>query len=120
MSRTATATGTSTYRLELIAEADGYKDYDEVSVSIVNGNIQSIAPNPATSGTVVISYKVAGVTTANIKVVEVSTSTVIQNSSVSLGSGTLNINVSGYNNGSYSIILEGDSNVIDTELFIKQ
>ena len=37
------------YKLEIIAESDGYKDYDEVWVKIVPGKIESIHPNPATN-----------------------------------------------------------------------
>jgi hypothetical protein len=115
----SSSTGTFTYKLEVIAESDGYKDYDEVLVTVKLGKITNIVPNPASSGTVVISYSITGVTAASIDVVEVSTSNTT-NHSITGGTGTLNLDISALNTGSYNFILKGDGNAIDTKLFVKQ
>lgn len=120
---TAESAGTGTYVLEQIAESDGYKDYDTMYVNTVLGRIISIAPNPASSGTVAIKYQIEDVSSAVMRIVEVSTSMEVSGSPFSLTVGgiqTLNINVTGYNNGAHSVILEGDSETIDTDLLIKQ
>jgi hypothetical protein len=49
---------TQTYTLEVIAENDGYKDYDDVKV-VVEDAIKSITPNPA-SNQITVAYKLTG------------------------------------------------------------
>jgi serine protease len=53
------------YRLEVIALADGFKDYDEVTVNVKQYEITGIAPNP-TTGMVTISYDTGGASSANL------------------------------------------------------
>src|SRR5699024_3352329 len=40
---------TQTYKLEVIAGLDGYKDYDEVNISVNPFAITKLVPNPASS-----------------------------------------------------------------------
>ena len=115
---TANNVGTKTYKLETIAQSDGYKDYDVVNVTTILGKINSVAPNPANSGTFAINYSVANsVTTAKIKVININTNAFTENT-ISTGNGTLTLNVSNYANGSYSIVLICDNQPADSELFV--
>ncbi|MDP6909916.1 MAG: hypothetical protein QF371_10465, partial [Flavobacteriales bacterium] len=102
-----------------IAEDDGYKDYDDVTVTVTNGLITSVAPNPASS-TTDVSYETTGVTTVKLKVVEVATTLEVDNFTVTAGTGTKTITVSGYNTGAHIITLEGDSQDLDSETLIVQ
>ncbi len=108
---------TMDYKLEVIAEADGYKDYDQVNVNVSKGQITSVLPNPATTTTLVY-YSTSSVTTAKIKVVAVSTFTEVDNFTVTAGTGTKSIDISGYTTGAYIITLEGDSHNLDSETLI--
>ena len=40
---------TKTYKLEIITDTDGYKDYDQVQVTVNPYRLESLVPNPATS-----------------------------------------------------------------------
>jgi hypothetical protein len=112
-------TTNTTYTLEVIAEDDGFKDYDDVTVTVTNGLITSVAPNPATS-TTTVNYETTGVTTVKIKVVETATMVEVDNFTVTAGTGSKVITVSGYNSGTHIITLEGDSQDLDSETLIVQ
>lgn len=62
-----------TLRLEVIAQSDGYKDYDEVNVTVREHFIVSLAPNPATAaaGNVTVNYVAAGANTAYLHVTNI-------------------------------------------------
>ena len=109
----------TTYTVEVIAEADGYKDYDDVTVTVTSGIITSVVPNPA-STTTVVSYKTSGITNASLSVVEVNTSMEVDNFTVTPGTGTKTIDVSGYNTGAHIITLVGDSENLDNETLMVQ
>ncbi|MBI1287050.1 MAG: hypothetical protein GC178_05665 [Flavobacteriales bacterium] len=110
---------TTTYTLEAIAEADGYKDYDDVTVTVTNGLITSIAPNPASSTTTVY-YETTGVTTVKLKVVDVGTMMQVDNFTVTAGTGSKVITVSGYNSDAHIITLEGDGENLDAKTLMVQ
>ncbi|MEZ5174382.1 MAG: hypothetical protein R2850_12970 [Bacteroidia bacterium] len=117
---TATTTGTTTYKLEVIASSDGYKDYDEITITKKLGLITGVAPNPINTGTLAIDYKVAtSVSVPKIRIVNISTSAYTEHS-ISTGTGTLNVDISPYATGSYSILLICDSTTADDELLIVQ
>ena len=42
------------YVLEVTADADGYKDFDQVSVNVTTGKIEQINPNPATQQVTIV------------------------------------------------------------------
>ncbi len=57
---------TSKYKLEVIAHADGMKDYDQVEVTIKDHEITLVAPNPAT-GSVQVKYRLGNATSAYVQ-----------------------------------------------------
>ena len=110
---------TTTYTLEVIAEDDGYKDYDDVTVTVTNGLITSVAPNPASS-TTTVNYETTGVSTVKLKVVDTGSMVEVDNFTVTAGTGSKVITVSGYNTGTHIITLEGDSQDLDSKTLIVQ
>lgn len=121
LSESSFSLGTATYILEFVALSDGYKDYDQVTVKHVLGKITSMVPNPVSSGTLAIGYKVSSsVTNPKIRLVNINTQAYTEHI-ISSGTGTLNVNIAGYVAGAYSvIILDGSNQSIDDELLVIQ
>lgn len=94
---------TTTYKLEVITETDGFKDYDEVTVNVNPYQIQSMMPNPASSE-VTISYDVTGVSSAYIMVVHQQTGN-SNNHILDIENTSITIDTSGYAYGLYSVVL---------------
>src|SRR5690606_10503430 len=62
---------TQTYKLEIITDLDGFKDYDEVEVTVNLYLLQSLVPNPA-SNAVVVNYDAAAASSAYLMVTNTS------------------------------------------------
>ena len=103
---TVTADITKKYKLEVIADIDGYKDYSEVEVKVKMGVITNITPNPANNQTVV-SYDTQGGSSAYLAIFNVATGGSDQHI-LSLGSGVLNLDLSSYQPGNYELLLVTD------------
>lgn len=73
MTVTVSPNTTEEFRLEVISSLDGFKDYDEILVSVKPYRILSLSPNP-TSSQVTINYNAEGVDSAYIKILNQSTS----------------------------------------------
>ena len=108
----------STYILEVISEADGYKDYDEVDVLVQYNWLETISPNPA-STQISIDYNFQQGTAASIMLLN-STATYQQSYPISLGSSNKQININSYTSGSYSVILLVDGIAVDSQTLIIQ
>lgn len=109
---------TATYTLEVISTEDGYKDYDEVTVNVQQFWIEQIAPNPTEASTTV-SYNIEGANSAKIKIYN--QSGILQNShTLQTNSTSLEINVSSYAPGTYTIVLEADGSNVDAKTLIVQ
>ena len=120
LSDTTTTVSSETYTLEVIAQSDGYKDYDEVTIISKLGKINSIVPNPIYSGTFTIDYSVStSASSPKIKVLNIN-SGIYTEHTISTGNGTLSLAISGYAAGSYSVILICSSQNADDELLIIQ
>src|SRR5690606_4402093 len=94
---------TTTYKLEVITETDGFKDYDEVTVNVNPYQIQSMIPNPANSQ-LTITYDVAGVNSAYVMLVNQTTSN-SDNYILDSEETSVTIDVSNYPIGLYSVVL---------------
>ena len=94
---------TTTYKLEVITETDGFKDYDVVTVNVNPYQIQSMVPNPASSE-VTINYDVEGATSAYIMMVNQTTGN-SDNYILDIEEASVTINTSAYPTGLYSVIL---------------
>lgn len=115
---TVTANITKKYKLEVIAELDGYKDYSEVEVKVKMGEITNISPNPA-SGQTAVSYHTQGGSSAYLAVFNTITGSSDQ-FILPLGLGTLNLNLSTYQTGNYELLLVTDGEVRDSESLVVQ
>ncbi|MBQ6725602.1 MAG: S8 family serine peptidase [Bacteroidales bacterium] len=116
----ATTTQTTKYILEVTADNDGYRDLDTVKVTVVPGCIRSITPNPVTDNWTTVSYEfVPTVSTAQLLIYNTATA-ILVDSYNNLSGTSLDINVSNYSDGSYSVVLMCDGIAVDSKVLIKQ
>ncbi|MGO2358532.1 MAG: S8 family serine peptidase [Mesonia sp.] len=105
------------YKLEIIAEADGYKDYAFIAVESPYA-LQSLSPNPA-NNQVQVAYQTQGATSAYLSIT--STQTAVSNNYIlNVSNNNLNIDVSSYPAGTYVIALSCDGEIIETKNLIIQ
>ena len=115
-----TSSTTEKYTLEVIAKADGYKDYDSVYVIRTLGNIASISPNPA-SGQAVVTYNLASSVSSASIVVTNSSGLPVYNSAINVSATTHTLNVQNLVAGQYSVrLLSATGEVLDTKTLIVQ
>lgn len=107
----------SKYKLEVIAETDGYKDYDDVKVKIISKKITSISPNPA-SNQISIEYQLEDSESAYIIIVN-QLNTVANNYILNHQSIQTNLDISSYSSGLYNVILVCDGIATHNKSFIK-
>lgn len=112
-----TPTKTETYKLEVIATKDGFKDYDQVSISVPPHEIISISPNPS-STTIRVDYFAQGATEGYLSVVNTSTAAT-HNYVLDLSEETITIDISNLTNGYYEVALVTDNQVQDSETILK-
>ena len=108
------------YKLEVIANVDGFKDYSEVEVIIKPSTINSISPNPA-SNNVTITYKLNIVNSAYLMILgSYGTTGTSNNYILEPNSSETNINISNYPNGFYTVALVCNGQIIDAKTLVKQ
>ncbi len=108
----------SNYQLEVISKNDGFKDYDNVNVTLLPSSLDQIAPNPA-SNNAVIKYTLNGVNSAYIRVASYFDN-IQHNYILDVNSSETTINVNGYNTGAYVVSLICDGKVVNSKTLIKQ
>lgn len=109
---------TSKYKLEVITDADGFKDYDEMEVKVNPFWIDVISPNPA-SNQVNISYVADKASSAYLMILN-QTSTVSNNYIIDTNLLETNINLSTYQTGVYTIVLVCDGVARDAKNLVVQ
>ena len=115
---TVTPTSTQHYKLEVVATADGFKDYDSVRATVRNGAIVSLSPNP-TDNQLTITYRLAaGITNATIEVSDVQNLSV-QSYPVAAAATTKTVSLAGLTAGTYVVKLIVDGETVDTRQVIK-
>jgi subtilisin family serine protease len=106
------------YKLEVIATADGFKDYSEVEVKLKPSVLSVIAPNPATEN-VTISYKINEGGSAYLMVLgEYCSTNASNNYIVNPELGEVNINLANYSNGFYTVALVVNGHIIDAKTLV--
>ena len=104
------------YILEITATADGYKDYDNVSVSLKPNAINTISPNPATSSVVNIDYTINNGNSAYIRIIPVyGASGNGTNYPINVNQNTIQIPLTGYSIGAYKVVLYCDGNMVESK-----
>lgn len=117
---TVSAEVTEKYKLEIIAEADGFKDYDEIEVKLKPSSIESISPNPS-ANTIQVDYKLNGVNSAYLMVVgQYGTGGASNNYVLDTNTSQTLLNISNYDNGYYTIALVCDGDIVDAKNLLKQ
>ena len=108
------------YKLEVIATADGFKDYSEVEVNLKPSVLNTIAPNPATNN-VTIGYKLNEAGSAYLMIIGGYGTTGTSNNYILDTNNTeTNINISNYPNGFYTVALVCNGQIVDAKTLIKQ
>ena len=108
---------TKTYQLEVVADIDGFKDYDEVTVTVNPYRIESLTPNP-TSDLVTVNYVIAGATNAYLMVVNTQTGS-SENIILDLTTTSINLDVTHLSTGLYNIILLCDGDIQNSKTLLK-
>jgi serine protease len=109
--------GTTTkYKLEVIAMADGFVDYDSLTVQVKDYEIKSITPNPATNQ-ITVEYNAENASVAFLRITPA-----LMNVGNDYPLNTLNwstvINVANYLPGIYSVILYCDGVAVDVKQLV--
>lgn len=108
------------YKLEVIATADGFKDYSEVEVNLKPSILNVISPNPA-SENVNISFKLNEAGSAYLMVIGgYGTTGTSNNYILNLNSTETSINLSSYSTGFYTVALVCNGQIVDAKTLIKQ
>ena len=109
---------TTSFRLEVLATTDGFKDYDEVTVNVKQYEITNIAPNP-TNGQVTVEFDIEGVSSAYLLITKPfnpNTETIV----LDVSQSQVNFDLTGYETGVYGIILICNDQMVDQKLLSVQ
>tara|TARA_R100000935_G_scaffold27288_1_gene47396 strand:+ start:69230 stop:72076 length:2847 start_codon:yes stop_codon:yes gene_type:complete len=108
---------TETYKLEVIAEVDGFKDYDDVTVTVNPYHIESLTPNPASS-LVTLNYVIDGSNSAYIMVVNMQSGS-SENIILDTTTSQMDLDISNLITGLYNIILICDGETQNSKTLSK-
>jgi len=109
---------TKQYKLEIISDLDGLKDYDEVVVTVKPYRIVSMSPNP-TSADVTIEYRADGAASAYIMVLNQITGVSV-NYILDPTLNEITIDMSNHPLGLYSVFLVCNGEIQDSKNLAKQ
>jgi uncharacterized delta-60 repeat protein len=108
------------YKLEVISTVDGFKDYTEIEVKLKPSTLETISPNPAQNN-VTIGYRLNSVSSAYLMILGYYESNGTSNNYIlDVNSNEIDINISNYPSGFYTVALVIDGNIIDAKILIKQ
>ena len=106
------------YKLEVIASADGFKDYKEVEVKFKPNRIEQLTPNPA-NDQVEVSYKINEGDDAYLMFINISgNNNSVGNYVIDVNDNQTYINLSGYSTGVYSVVLVTNGQISDIKELI--
>ncbi|MBW2960827.1 S8 family serine peptidase [Mesonia aestuariivivens] len=105
------------YKLEIIADSDGHKDYTSVN-SESPYKLESLSPNPA-NDQVLVTYEAQGAVSGYISITSIQTA-VSNNYILNVNNPDLNVDVSTYTPGIYVVALSCDGEIIETKNLIIQ
>jgi hypothetical protein len=107
------------YRLEVIATADGFKDYAEVAVNIKPSSLGVISPNPA-SNEVNICYKLNEASSAYLMIIGgYETTGTCNNYILDLNTSETSIDLTDYPSGFYTVALVCNGQIVDAKTLFK-
>lgn len=116
---TTTPTVTQKYKLEVVAQSNGFKDYDTVTATVRKGAITLLSPNPA-NNQVSITCKLAS--TINSAVIKLINTTGITVSTITInGTQTTTMNIQNFSSGQYTVqLLTNNGELLDSKVLIIQ
>lgn len=107
-----------TYKLEVIANIDGFKDYDEISISIKQPEIISIVPNPVLQSTdILINYNAQNTSSIYLVLAPI-TGNFYDYYILDVNQNEKSINTNNYGFGLYVLSLVSDGQVVDQKTFV--
>lgn len=106
------------YKLEVIALADGYKDYADVDLEYKPNRITTLSPNP-TTGQTDVAYKINQGDAAYLAVTSVEHPNITDNYVLNMETDTITVNMTGKPTGSYVVTLIVDGEIADAKNLIK-
>lgn len=108
------------YKLEVIATADGFKDYTEVEVNLKPSVLISMAPNPATDA-VTIGYKINEGGSAYLMILGgYGTNSASNNYILDNTISEKTINLTNYSTGFYTVALVVNGQIVDAKTLVKE
>jgi hypothetical protein len=108
------------YKLEVVATADGFKDYTEVEVKLKPSILSNMAPNPTTESAT-IGYKINEGGNAYFMILGgYGTNAASNNYIINPDLGEIKINLASYTNGFYTVALVVNGKIVDAKTLIKQ
>lgn len=116
-SLTTTPTQSQRYKLEVVADFDGFKDVDSVDVSVRNGFISAISPNPAVDNITVSYLLSSAATNATIRISDVQNLVIVSYPIIATETSKI-VSVSNLNIGSYIVQLVVNGLVVDSKQLI--
>lgn len=114
VSPTLTPEYTQEYKLEIIADSDGFKDYDEVSIMVNPYFIEEIFPNPASS-IATITYSANDASSAYLMIYSSASGNGFNNYILNTSVEDIDIDVSNYGPGIYTVVLVCDGEISDAQ-----
>ncbi|MFZ1695099.1 MAG: hypothetical protein WAT74_18030, partial [Flavobacteriales bacterium] len=108
---TVTPAISTKYKLEVIADVDGVKDYDFVEVKVKEHEITNVAPNPV-SGTTMVSYRLTNASSAYLVLSQTAGSGSNQYI-LNVASNSTTLNLSDRQPGIYNLVLVVDGQLVD-------
>ncbi|WP_339612149.1 S8 family serine peptidase [uncultured Xanthomarina sp.] len=114
---TVSADVTQKFKLEIVADSDGFKDYDEVDVTVNQFYLKTMVPNPATDN-VVVNYKTIDVSSAYLMVIGTNSNT-SNNYIIDTNLEESTIDISSYPIGYYTVALVCNGTIVDAKTLIK-
>jgi len=105
------------YKLEIISDLDGLKDYDDIAVTVNPYRIINISPNP-TNSQVTVNYQAEGANSSFVMIVNQNTGN-SENYILDTSLNTVNIDLSHLSTALYSVILIADGEVQDSKNLLK-
>ncbi len=107
------------FKLEVIATADGFKDYKNVEIKLKPNRIVNLTPNPVANN-LKVSYKINKGSSAYLILINVSgNNEVVGNYVIDVSQDNINIDMSHYPAGVYSVALVTDGQVTDVKELAK-
>ena len=107
------------YKLEVITLEDGFKDYDDIEITLKPDTITHVYPNPVTEK-LIVAYKINKGRSAYLSVTGSYGTNVSHNYILNIEDTNVQLDLSSYSSGVYSIVLISDGTVSDSKTIIKQ